>query len=111
MYFGEHTLRLREANCHTEAGRPKRAAELYAVMLAEDVLPRRNAGLHRARWAAALALSGEPDEAARVGLESARAAEATHSQRTLRVLAEVVRTLEPWRNRPAPRALREALPV
>lgn len=108
-YFGEHTLRLRDANCYTEAGKPKLAAELYAVMPVDGVLPQRNAGLHGARRAVALALSGKPDEAAAVGLKSVRAAKATHSQRTLRTLGEVVRTLEPWRDRPAPRALREAL--
>jgi tetratricopeptide (TPR) repeat protein len=109
IYFTEHTLRLHTANCYTEAGAAKRAAELYGHVLTRNALPQRNAALHSARRALALARSGEPDEAATVGLEAAQVAKITHSQRTLRVLGEVVQTLGPWRSRPAPRELREAL--
>jgi hypothetical protein len=65
-------------------------------------LSRRDAGFFRARRAAALALSGEPDEAATVGLRAIQAAKETNSERTLRVLADVVVTLAPWRGRPGP---------
>jgi transcriptional regulator with XRE-family HTH domain len=108
-YFTETTLRLRNASCYTEAGKPGRAAELFGEVLAADQLSRRDAGYFQSRRASALALSGEPDEAAAVGLESAAVAKATNSQRTVRVLREVVRTLEPWRSRPGPHQLREAL--
>lgn len=108
-YFNDYTLRLRNASCYTEAGRPGQAAELFAEVLTNGLLSRRDAGYFRARRAVALALSGEPDEAATTGLESVEVARATNSQRTLRVLAEVVQTLTPWRSRPGPRELREAL--
>ncbi|MGH3870341.1 MAG: hypothetical protein ACRDSR_02295 [Pseudonocardiaceae bacterium] len=54
-------------------------------------------------------LSGEPDEAATVGLESVQVARFMNSVRTVRVLSDVVRSLAPWSRRPAVRELREAL--
>lgn len=108
-YFTIDTLLLRQAACYTEAGKPARGAALFADVLATGSLSRRDAGFFRARRAAALALSGEPDEAAKVGLEAARVAKETHSERTTRLLTDVVRTLAPWRSRPGPRALREAV--
>ncbi len=78
-------------------------------MIASGALSRRDEGFFRARRAAALALSGEPDEAATVGLESAHVGKAISSERTIRVLKKVVHTLTPWNRRPAVRALREAL--
>lgn len=61
-----------------------------AVAVSDD---RRDEGYFRARRAEALALSGEPDEAATVGLESAQVAKAINSERSIRVLKKVVRTL------------------
>ncbi len=110
-YFNEGTLLLRSASCYTEAGKPARAAALFDEVITSGVLSRRDEGYFRARRAAALALSGEPDEAATVGLESARVAKAISSERTIRVLKKVVRTLTPWSRRPVVRALREALPA
>jgi hypothetical protein len=53
-----------------------------------------------------LALAGEPDEAASAGLEAVQIASSTTSQRTNRELMRALATLQPWRNRPGPRALR-----
>jgi transcriptional regulator with XRE-family HTH domain len=108
-YFTADTLRLRQAACYTEAGKPAHAATLFADVIATAPLSRRDAGFFRARRATALALSGEPDEAALVGLQAVQIARDTSSERTMRVLAEVSQALTLWHNRPAPRALREAL--
>lgn len=108
-YFTMETLALRTAACYTEAGRPARAAELFDGILSTGTLSHRDFGFFSARRATALALSGEPDEAAAVGLASWQVAQATHSERTARLLGEVVRTLEPWSSRPGPRKLKEAV--
>jgi hypothetical protein len=108
-YFTMETLSLRTAACYTEAGKPKRAAELFEEILSTGTLSRRDFGFFNARRATALALSGEPDEAAAVGLASFQVAQETHSERTVRVLGDVVRNLEPWSARPGPRALKEAV--
>lgn len=108
-YFNDNTLLLRNASTFTEAGKPGRAAVVFGDVLTNASLSRRDTGYFRARRAAALALSGEPDEAARVGLVSVDVAIATNSRRTLRVLAEVVHTLMPWNGRPAVRELRDAM--
>lgn len=107
--FTADTLMLRCATCYTEAGKPAKAAALFAEVIQSGSLSRRDAGFFRARRATALALSGEPDEAAMVGLQAIQIARATSSERTMRVLTDVVRTLRPWSSRPAPRALREAV--
>lgn len=108
-YFTVETLLLRQATCYTEAGKPAKAAVLFADVIASGTLSRRDAGFFRARRAAALALSGEPDEAATVGLDAILVAKETSSGRTIRVLADVASTLTPWRTRPGPRALINAL--
>jgi hypothetical protein len=108
-YFTADTLLLRKAACYTEAGKPARAAALIEDVIRRGNLSHRDAGFFRARHAAALALSGEPDEAATEGLLAARIARETSSQRTLRLLAQVASTLSPWQSRPGPRALSEAL--
>jgi len=108
-YFTTDTLLLRQATCFTEAGKPARAAALFADVISSGGLSHRDEGFFGARRATALALSGEPDEAARVGLHAAQVARETSSGRTMLVLADVVRTLTPWSSRPGPRALREAL--
>lgn len=108
-FYTEYIRLAHNASCHIEAGKPARAAEVYSEVLADGGLPERNAALHRARRALALALSGEPDEAATIALKSVHTARAMHSRRTLQTLEEVARTLRPWRSRPAPRELREAL--
>ncbi len=108
-YFTSDTLLLRQATCYTEAGKPARAAALFADVIASGTLSRRDAGFFRARRAAALALSGEPDEAAAIGLQAIQVARETSSERTLRVLADAAGTLTPLGSRPGPRALIRAL--
>jgi hypothetical protein len=107
--FTADTLLLRQAACYTEAGKPARAAALFGAVIARGGLSRRDAGFFRARQATALALSGEPDEAAAVGLQAIQAARETNSERTIRVLADVAGTLTPWSSRPGPQALSQAL--
>jgi transcriptional regulator with XRE-family HTH domain len=108
-YFTLDTLTLRQATCYTEAGKPAAGAALFAKVISNGKLSRRDAGFFGARRAAALALSGEPDEAAQIGLEAVGIARETHSERTTRLLSDVVRTLAPWGSRPGPRTLREAV--
>ena len=108
-YYNDSTLMLRTASCYIEAGQPQRAAALYADALSTGTLSCRDRGYFMARQAAALALGGEPDDAAAVGMESVQVAKATHSQRTTRELHRVLGTLRPWSSRPGPRELREAL--
>jgi hypothetical protein len=110
-YFNEHTLLLRNAVTYTEAGKPSLAADLFGRIIAEGTLSHRDVGFFNARRSAALALSGEPDEAARIGSASAEIATAMHSERTLRVLGEVSQTLNRWRGRPLVREFREKLMV
>ncbi|SCD87021.1 hypothetical protein GA0115240_12779 [Streptomyces sp. DvalAA-14] len=110
-YFTESTLLLRNAVTLTEAGKPGMAAELFGEVIAAGGLSVRDGGFFNARRAAALALSGEPDEAANVGRESAGVAHAMRSQRTVQVLGEVLQSLARWRSRPAVREFREALHV
>lgn len=107
--FTQDTLLLRNAVTLTEAGKPGKAAELFDDVLAAGNISERDGGLFSARRAAALALSGEPDEAARVGRESASVARAMRSTRTEHVLRDVLRTLVRWRGRTAVREFHEAL--
>lgn len=108
-FFTADTLLLRQAACYTEAGKPARAAAMFDSVITSGRLSHRDEGFFASRRATALALSGEPDEAARIGLQAVQVAWETSSGRTLLVLADVVRTLTPWSGRPGPRALREAL--
>lgn len=105
-YFNDGTLQLRSATCYTEAGKPRKAVHLFSGVLAGNGLSRRDSGFFSARQANALALSGEPDEAATTAVGVARE---THSDRTINLIVEVVRVLEPWRNRASVRALHEVL--
>jgi hypothetical protein len=65
--------------------------------------------LFGARQAKALALGGEPDEAATVAVMAVTVARETRSERTMNVVVEVVRALDPWRNRPSVRMLSDVL--
>ncbi|MFJ6985041.1 MULTISPECIES: XRE family transcriptional regulator [unclassified Streptomyces] len=108
-YFTGPTRLLRDAITYTEAGKPGLAVDLFNDVLSTGALSRRDSGFFNARRAAALALSGEPDEAAKVGTASAAVAQEVKSERTVRVLGEVLRTLDRWRSRPAVREFRETL--
>jgi hypothetical protein len=108
-HYGSSSLTLQTASCYIEAGKPLRAAMLYGEILDTAVLSTRDQGYFLARRASALALSGEPDDAASIGLQAAELAAITSSARTRRELSRAVITLRPWASRPAPRALREVL--
>ncbi|WP_262064036.1 helix-turn-helix transcriptional regulator [Streptomyces sp. STR69] len=108
-YFNGHTRLLRDAITYTQAGKPSLAADLFSDVMSTGTLSHRDTGFFNARRAAALALSGEPDEAAKVGRASAAVAHEVKSERTVRVLGEVLQTLDRWRSRPAVREFRESL--
>ncbi|WP_433516974.1 helix-turn-helix domain-containing protein [Nonomuraea sp. CA-143628] len=107
--YSRADLTLRTASCYIEAGQPARAAGLYQEVLQGKSLSRRDQGYFLARRAFSLALAGQPDEAATVGVVSVRLANATSSLRTKRELGRLVRALRPWAARPGPRELGEAL--
>ncbi len=108
-YFTLDTLVLRQATCYTEAGKPAKAALLFDKVLASGKLSHRDIGFFRARRATALALSGEPDEAAAIGLQAVQTAREMNSERTVRILTETLQVLQPWSGRPGPRALKQAV--
>jgi DNA-binding XRE family transcriptional regulator len=108
-HYNEINLTLQTASCYIEAGRPRRAADLYRAALRQPALSLRDQGYFLARHTVALALAGEPDDAAAQGLQAVQIVAVTESHRTTRELRRALRTLEPWRSRPAPRALREAI--
>ncbi|WP_280439901.1 helix-turn-helix domain-containing protein [Nocardia cyriacigeorgica] len=108
-YFNENTLMVRSAACYTEAGKPQKATQLFGAVLAGGSLSRRDAGFFSARQAKAFALSGEPDEAATIATKAVGVARETRSERTMNVILEVVRALDPWRNRASVRTLQEVL--
>lgn len=109
MYYDEGAHTLRVASCYVEAGKPAQAAALFADVLDSRTLSRRDEGYFRARRASALALSGEPDDAAQEGLAAMGLAAELGSGRTKREVTRVLETLTPWANRPGPRALREVV--
>ncbi|WP_037360756.1 helix-turn-helix domain-containing protein [Amycolatopsis orientalis] len=108
-HFNATLLNMQTAICYTEAGEPRRSVELYEKTLKETQFSRRDYGFFLSLMANSLALSGEPDQAARTGLVSARRAAETNSRRTKEELRRVVEVLKPWHNRPDVRELREAL--
>jgi len=107
--YDEGTWRLRSASCYVEAGRPRLAAALFAEVLAEGTLARRDEAYYRARRAVACALAGEPDDASQEALLALGVAGSTSSERTRREVARVVRILAPWQGHPGPHELRSAL--
>lgn len=107
--LGHATLALREAVVYTEAGQPARAVTILGAYLRLGGPPVRDGALCRARWAIALALSGEPEKAARTALDALRIAQRVGSRRTAAILTDVIRALEPWRYKPATLALRSSL--
>ncbi|MCP3797977.1 helix-turn-helix domain-containing protein [Allokutzneria sp. A3M-2-11 16] len=108
-HYNTSLLTLQTAICYTEAGQPRRATELYREWLSTNHFSRRDYGYFLSLMASTLALSGEPDEAARTGVVSAALAAETNSQRTVQELHKVLDTLKPWENRAGVRELREAV--
>ncbi|MEV8630508.1 hypothetical protein AB0395_02525 [Streptosporangium sp. NPDC051023] len=78
-------------------------------IIAGGSLSYRDVGYFQARHAAALALIGEPDQAATLGLAAVRVARATRSRRTITVLGDVVESMGRWQRRPQVRALQDFL--
>lgn len=109
VYVTMDTLLLRQATCYTEAGKPAKGAAVFDQVLKGGWLSHRDVGFFRERRSTALALSGEPDEAAEVGLQAWQTACETNSERTIRILGETAQALKPWSGRPGPRALRQAV--
>jgi hypothetical protein len=108
-HYNRANLTLQTASCYIEAGQPGRAADLYGTVLQGDALSRRDQGYFLARRACSLALAGQPDDAAHVGLAAVQLSDATNSLRTKRELSRALTTLQPWATRPGPRELRDAL--
>lgn len=108
-HFNATLLNMQTAICYTEAGEPRRSVELYEKTLKETHFSRRDYGFFLSLMANSLALSGEPDQAAKTALVSARRAAETNSRRTKEELRRVVGVLKPWHNRPDVQELREAL--
>jgi tetratricopeptide (TPR) repeat protein len=107
-HYNHTLLTMQTAICYAEAGAPRRAVELYDQSLVEDRFSSRDYGFFLSLRAGSLALAGEPDEAARTGIDSATRADSTNSSRTKKELGRVLEYLEPWKNRPAVADLRKA---
>jgi DNA-binding XRE family transcriptional regulator/tetratricopeptide (TPR) repeat protein len=108
-HYNDTLLTMQTAICYTEAGAPRRAVELYDESLVEDRFSPRDYGFFLSLRAGSLALAGEPDEAARTGVESAARADSTSSRRTKQELVRVLEYLRPWANRPAVMQLGEVV--
>ncbi|WP_433261908.1 helix-turn-helix transcriptional regulator [Actinosynnema sp. CS-041913] len=108
-HYNRTLLTMQTAICHTEAGRPRRAAELYEEWLSTNQFSPRDYGYFLSLKASALALAGEPDQAAQTGITALKYARDANSARTVQELTKVLQTLEPWRNRAVVRELRGAV--
>ncbi|WP_410596275.1 helix-turn-helix transcriptional regulator [Amycolatopsis sp. lyj-23] len=108
-HYSATSLTLQTASCYIEAGKPRQAADLYEQAIRTPALSHRDQGYFLARHTVALALAGEPDDAATQGLKAMAIAATTQSQRTTRELERALGTLTPWASRPGPRALGEAV--
>jgi tetratricopeptide (TPR) repeat protein/DNA-binding XRE family transcriptional regulator len=104
-HYDHPLLAMQTAVCYVEAGQPRRAVDLYEEALTEEAFSPRDYGFFLSWKAAAQALAGQPDEAARTGLASAARATEANSHRTKRELIRVLDTLQPWHYRPAVREL------
>ncbi|MFJ8815273.1 helix-turn-helix domain-containing protein [Amycolatopsis thermoflava] len=108
-HYSPRLLTMQTAICFTEAGAPRQAVDLYEKTLREDTFSKRDYGFFLSFMAGSLALAGEPDQAARTGLESFSRARATNSDRTKQQLVTVLGYLRPWQHRPAVRELHQAV--
>jgi hypothetical protein len=110
-HYTSAVFAMQAALCYCEAGRPRVAVELYNTELSEDAFSRRDFGYFMSLKGGALAAMGEPDEASSTGLTALAIATATHSERTVRELTNLLWRLSPWSDRPSVQALRDAVPV
>lgn len=109
VHYTDTLLTMQIAICYAEAGEPSRAVELYVQSLTEDSFSPRDYGFFLSWMAASLALAGEPDHAATIGMESAMRATSTNSRRTQKELMRVLDILDPWKNRTAVKELHDAV--
>ncbi|MHA6783163.1 hypothetical protein ACVGOW_19515 [Pseudonocardia saturnea] len=107
--YSEQLLTLQTAVCLTEAGRPAEAVVLYQRILAGGIASARDDAYFRILLSTSLALSGEPDEAARTAYGALPVAVATHSRRSIGEARSLLGALRPWRQRSQVRALEDAL--
>ena len=101
-------LDIQAALCLSEAGRPGEAAQRYSYMVEAEPSTRDRA-YFSILMATSLALSGEPDEAARVGCAALPIAVATSSRRSVQEARMLVGALAPWQQRRQVQQLHEAL--
>ncbi|MFE3601936.1 XRE family transcriptional regulator [Streptomyces sp. NPDC059142] len=108
-HYGTELLSMQTAICYCEAGRPQRAIAIYKEKLTAGAFSRRDHGYFLSLMGGTLALAGEPDEAARTGLDALGIAAETSSVRTAHELGRLSDRLSPWKHRPLVRELRDAL--
>lgn len=108
-HYDQTLLSMQTAICYAEAGKPTAAVELYRQELRARAFSRRDYGYFLSLMANAVAASGEPDEAAQLGVDALGVAAETDSRRTVHELRRLTSRLEPWSRRIAVRELQEAL--
>lgn len=108
-HYSEKLLTLQTAVCLTESGRPAEAVVLYQRILGSGIVSARDDAYFRILLSASLALSGEPDEAARTACGALPVAAATHSRRSIAEARSLLGALQPWRQRTQVRALEDAV--
>lgn len=102
-------LTMQTAICYAEAGKPLRAVEIYRQELTARAFSRRDYGYFLSLMANTVAAAGEPDHAARLGIDALSVAAKTDSRRTVKELHRLTGRLEPWAQRAAVRELHDAL--
>jgi transcriptional regulator with XRE-family HTH domain len=108
-HYDQALLSMQTAICYAEAGKPQRAVGLYNEELSARAFSRRDYGYFLALMANAVAASGEPDDAAQLGIDALDVAAKTDSRRTVQELRRLTSRLEPWSRRTVVRKLHEAL--
>jgi hypothetical protein len=92
-------LAMQTAMCHSEAGQPGVAVDIYARQLTESAFSYRDFGYFRALMAGALAGAGEPGAACEAGMQAIAIAQETSSVRTGGELVRVAGQLRLWQHR------------
>lgn len=106
--YSERLLGLQSALCLSDAGRPRDAVQRYREVISSD-LSLRDHAYFSILMATALALSGEPDEAAQLACLSLPMAMASASRRSVREARTLAAALTPWRGRQHVRELHDVL--
>jgi transcriptional regulator with XRE-family HTH domain len=84
-------LAMQTAMCHSEAGHPGRAVEIYSAHLSQTAFSHRDYGYFRALMAGALAAAGASGEARQTAMQALAIARETNSARTVSELIRVAR--------------------